>query len=243
MVPGDGIHQFALVNGQSVSEADDDVAPQILPRLQEQTVRPFRGVVRRQFRQYPVDVVDALVGQYLVDVADAALLNGEQVSLLVSQVADVVDERHKQIQFGAAPEVVRFLGAGGVGDDGVRHRLDQLRLRVQPVEAVPAVRVLHVQKVHGLDVVALFREVGRQLLEQLPLGVRHKHRLSPLGAADQERDDESPRLSAAGRADTQEIVVVAGTHRMRHIDVVLVRVVRMALELAQGHARHVRHGI
>ena len=72
-----------------------------------------------------------------------------------------MDERHEQIQLRPAPEVVRLFWAGGVLDNRVCHRLHQMSLLLQGVQAVPAIRVGHIQKVDRLDVVALFPKVRR----------------------------------------------------------------------------------
>ena len=116
-------------------------------------------MLRGELGQSAVDFLDALVGQQLVHIPQSPLFDGQQLAVGALQVADVVDEGHKQIQLRPAPEVVRLLGAGGVLDNGVGHRLHQLGLLVQGVQAVPAVRVGHVQKVHRPDAVAMIFEI------------------------------------------------------------------------------------
>ena len=131
----------------------------------------FGRVVRGELGQGAVDVLDALMGQQLVHVPQTTLFDGEQLAAAVLQVHHVVDQRHEQIQLRAAPEVIRLVGPGGVLDDGVGHGLGQLRLLVQPIQAVPAVRVGHVQEIHRLDIVAVFFEIGGQLFKELPLWI------------------------------------------------------------------------
>ena len=96
-------------------------------------------MLRGELGQGAVDLLDTLVGQQLVHIPQSPLFDGQQLAVGALQVADVVDEGHKQIQLRPAPEVVRLLGAGGVLDDGVGHCLHQLGLLVQRVQAVPAV--------------------------------------------------------------------------------------------------------
>lgn len=117
-------------------------------------------VLRRKLGQDVIDLIDALVSQNLIDVAQTALLDGQQPSLLVLEIADIMNERHQQIQLRAAPEVVRLPGTGSVLNDRVGHRLHQFRFRVQRVQTVPAVRVSHVQEIDGFDVKAHLFEVG-----------------------------------------------------------------------------------
>ena len=153
-------------NSQPVAQSNGDVAPEIFPGLEEQAVVALGRVLRGQLGQGAVDLLDALVGQQLVHIPQPPLFDGEQLAVGVLQIADVVDEGHKQVQLRPAPEVVRLLGAGGVLDDGVGHRLHQLGLLIQGVQAVPAVRVGHVQKVHRPDAVAVFLEVGGHFFQK-----------------------------------------------------------------------------
>ena len=160
VVAGDGVHQFILKDGEPVAQADGDAAPQVFLGFEEKTMVALGRVVWRKLGQGAVDVLDALMGQHLVHVPQPPLLNGQQLALAVLQVYNIMNQRHEQVQLRAAPEVVRLPWAGGILDDGVCYRLGQLRLPVQPIQAVPAIRVGHVQKVHRLDVVAVFLEVG-----------------------------------------------------------------------------------
>ena len=167
MVPGDGVHQLVLEDGQAVAQADGDAAPQVFLGLEEQAVVALGRVVRGELGQGAVDVLDALMGQKLVHVPQSPLFNGEQIALGVLQIHHVVDQRHEEIQLRAAPEVVCLTGPRGVLDDGVGHRLGQLGVLVQPIQAVPTVGVGHVQEVHRLDVVAVLFEIGGQLFKEL----------------------------------------------------------------------------
>ena len=198
-------------------------------------------MVGRELGKDAVELRDAHGGQHLVDLSEAALLDGQQPSVFVLQIGDIVDHRHEQIQLRPAPEVVGLMGAGGVLDDRVCHGLHQLRFGVQTVKAVPAVAVLHVKEVDRLDVVAVFPKVRRKLFKQLALRVRDNDGLLPLRDTHEERDDKAAGLAAAGRANAQQIVVVPRSHAVRYIQGVLVRVVRVALCLSKQHARHVPH--
>ena len=97
MVAGDLVYQGILEDRQAVAKANGDVAPEVFPCLEEQSVVPLRRMIRWQLRQGAVDVIDALFRQHAVYVAKTALLDGEQVALFVLQVADVVDEGHQEI--------------------------------------------------------------------------------------------------------------------------------------------------
>ena len=54
-------------------------------------------MLRRKLRQRAVDLVDALIGEDLINITKAALLQGKQVSALILLIADIVDERHEKI--------------------------------------------------------------------------------------------------------------------------------------------------
>lgn len=54
-------------------------------------------MLRRKLRQRAVDLVDALIGEDLINITKAALLQGKQISALILLVADIVDERHEKI--------------------------------------------------------------------------------------------------------------------------------------------------
>ena len=54
-------------------------------------------VLRGQLGQGAVDLLDALVGQQLVHIPQPPLFDGEQLAVGVLQIADVVDEGHKQV--------------------------------------------------------------------------------------------------------------------------------------------------
>ena len=139
MVAGDGVHQLILEDGKPVAKAGDDVAPKIFAGLQEQSVMTLGGVVRRQRHQRAVQLIDAHGGKDLIHVAQTPLLDGQQITLFIPQIADVVDQGHQEIQLRTAPEVVGLFGAGGVLDDGVGHRLYQICFRVQSIATVPAI--------------------------------------------------------------------------------------------------------
>ena len=97
------------------------------------------GVIGRQRCQRAVQFIDAHGGEDLIHVAQAPLLDGQQITLVIPQIADVVDQCHQEIQLRTAPEIVGLLGTGGVLDDGVGHRLHQIRFRIQAIETVPAI--------------------------------------------------------------------------------------------------------
>ena len=97
------------------------------------------GVVRRQRCQRAVQLIDAHGGKDMIHVAQTPLLDGQQITLFIPQIADVVDQGHQEIQLRTAPEVIGLFGAGGILDDGVGHRLHQIRFRVQAIETVPAI--------------------------------------------------------------------------------------------------------
>ena len=105
---------------------------------------PLGRMLRRQLCQNAVNLVYTFIGQDLIDIAKAALLDGEQIAPGVLQVADIVDERHEQIQLSTAPEVVCFIGTGGILDDGVGHRAHKVWVGVQTGQTVPSIRMGHI---------------------------------------------------------------------------------------------------
>ena len=242
MVAGNRIHQLILENGQAVAQSNGDIPPEVFPGLEEQAVVPLGRVFRGQLGQGAVDLLDALVGQQLVHIPQPPLFDGQQLAVGVLQIADVVDEGHEQIQLRPAPEVVRLLGTGGVLNDGVGHRLHQLGLLIQGVQAVPAVRVGHVQEVHRPNAVTVVLEVGGHFFPKLGLRVRDKNGLPPLSTAQHKGDDKAPGLAAARGADAQQIVVVPGYHPVSDVGGVLVRVIRALFPLAQHHTFDLRGG-
>ena len=161
MVASDLIHQRVLKDGKPVAQADDDIAPEVFAGLQEQTVRPLGGMLRRQLCQDTIDLVDTFVGKNLIDVAKATLLDGEQIAPGVFHVADIVDERHEQVQLCTAPEVVCLIRPGSVLDNGIGHRGHEVWVGVQIGKTVPAIRMGHVQEVDCLNVKALFPKIRR----------------------------------------------------------------------------------
>ena len=177
MVASDLIHQRVLKDGKPVAQADDDIAPEVFAGLQEQTVWPLGRMLRRQLCQNAVDLVYTFIGQDLIDIAKAALLDGEQIAPGVLQVADIVDERHEQIQLSTAPEVVCFIGTGGILDDGVGHRAHKVWVGVQTGQTVPSIRMGHIQEVDCLDVKAFFPKIRRKHFKQLALWVCGNDRL------------------------------------------------------------------
>ena len=54
-------------------------------------------MLRRKLRQRAVNLVDALIGEDLINITKAALLQGKQVSAFVLFITDIVDERHEKI--------------------------------------------------------------------------------------------------------------------------------------------------
>ena len=139
VVAGDGVHQFVLEDGKPVAKAGDDIAPEIFAGFQEQPMMALGRVIRRQRRQRAVQLIDAHGGEDLIHVAQTPLLDGQQITLFIPQIADVVNQSHQEIQLCTAPEIVSLLGAGCVLDNGVGHRLHQIRFCVQSIETVPAI--------------------------------------------------------------------------------------------------------
>lgn len=86
-----------------------------------------------------VQLIDAHGGKDLIHVAQTPLLDGQQITLFIPQIADVVDQGHQEIQLRTASEIIGFLGTGGILDDGVGHRLYQICFCVQSIETVPAI--------------------------------------------------------------------------------------------------------
>ena len=156
MVSRDLIYKAVLVNSEPIAEPDYYVAPQVFPCLQKQAVRSLRRMSGQQMRQCLVNLVNAFLCKYLIYGTKPTLLDREQLSVFVSKVHDIVDESHQQIKFRPCPEVVGFTRGGGVCYYGICDGLHKLWLCIQPIQAVPAVGVLHVEKVYGLYVVPLF---------------------------------------------------------------------------------------
>ena len=160
-------------------------------------------MLRRQGFELAVDLLDALCCDHAVHVAKAALLNGEKISIGIAQVDNIVDERHEQIQLCPAPEVVGFLWPRRVLHDRVGDRLHKLRLGVQTIQAVPAVRVFHVQEVHSFHIKAVLSKIRGEPFKQLALRIRNERGLAALGAAHEERNDKASGFAAARRADAE----------------------------------------
>ena len=99
----------------------------------------------------------------------------------------------------------------------------------------------HVQEVDRFDIVALFRKIWPQFFKKLPLWICYVHRLPPLCAAYKEGNDETPGFPAAGRADAEQIVVVAGDHPVGGVGSVFVRIFRAGFQLSQHHALDFPH--
>ena len=114
-----------------------------------------------------------------------------------------MNERHEQIQFCPAPEVVGFLRPRRVLHDRICYRLHELRLGVQTVQTIPAVRMLHVQKVYRFHIKAVLSEIRRKTFKKLTLGIRDERGLAALCAAHEERDDKASGFAAARRADAE----------------------------------------
>ena len=196
MVAGDLIDQRILEHRKSVAQSDDDIAPEVFSRLQEEAVGTLGRMLRRELRQRAVDLVDALIGEDLIDIAKAALLQGKQVSTLILFITDIVDQRHEKVQLRTAPEVVCFIGTGGVLNNGVGHGGHKVGVGIQPRKAVPAVRVRHIEEIDRFDIKALFPKVRRHHFKKLGLRVCHDYRLrmttaASLRTAHEERDNEA----------------------------------------------------
>ena len=120
--------------------------------------------------------------------------------------------------------------------DRVGYRLHELRLGVQTIQTVPAVRVFHVQKVHRFHIKTVLSKIRGKTFKKFALGIRNERGLAALGAAHEERDDKASGLAAARRADTEQIVVVTGDHPMCGIECVSIRIIRMLFDFAEDHA-------
>ena len=251
VVACDFIYQGVLKDCKPVAKADDNIAPEVFPGLQEQTVRSLCRMLRRKLCQNTVDLIDAFVGKDPIDVTKAALLDGQQVALGILQITDIVDECHEQVQLGTAPEVVSLVGSRGVLDDGVGHGGHKVGIGVQIGQTVPPIRVSHIQKVDRLHVKASFPKIRRKHFKQLALRVGGNDRLqmglgavsaakrhstvASLGAAHEEWYDEAPGLVRARGADAQYVIVLTGLHAVGHIGGVFIRVIRVCLDAAQQH--------
>lgn len=80
VVAGDFVHQRILKDREPVAKTDDDIAPEVFPCLQKEAVGPFGGMLRRQLRKDAVDLVDAFIGEDLIDVSEAALLQRKKIA-------------------------------------------------------------------------------------------------------------------------------------------------------------------
>ena len=203
MVARDLIHQTALEDRQPVAETNNDVAPEVFFGLEEQAVRILGRVLWWESFELAVDLLNALRRDHVVHIAEPTLFNGEQIPVGVAQIDDVVNERHEQIQFCPAPEIVGLLRPRRVLHDRVGYRLHKLRLGVQTVQTVPAVRMLHIQKVYRFHIEAVLPEIRGKTFKQFSLGVRNERGLTALCAAHEERNDEPAGLTAARRADAE----------------------------------------
>jgi len=109
VVARDLIHQTALEDRQSVTKANNDVAPEVFFCLEEQTVRILGRMLWRQGFELAVDLLNALRCDHTVHIAEPTLLNGQQIPVGIAQIDDIVDKRHQEVQLCPAPEVVGFL--------------------------------------------------------------------------------------------------------------------------------------
>ena len=89
------IYQTALEDRQPVAETNDDVAPEVFFRLEEQPVRILGGMLQRQSFELAVDLLNALRRDHAVHIAKPTLFDGQQLSVCVTQIDDIVNERHK----------------------------------------------------------------------------------------------------------------------------------------------------
>ena len=199
-------------------------------------MRILGRMLQRQSFELAVDLLNALRCDHAVHIAESALLNGEKISVGIAQVDDVVDERHQEVQLRPAPEVVGLLRPRRVLHDRVGHRLHELRLGVQTIQAVPAVRVFHVQEVHSFHIKAVLSKIRGEPFKQLALRIRNERGLAAFGTAHEERDDKASGLAAARCADAEQIVVVPGDHPVRSVERVSIRIVRMLFDFAEDHA-------
>ena len=153
-----------------------------------------------------------------------------------------MDERHQEVQLRPAPEVVGFFRSRRVLHDRICHRLHELWLGVQSIQAVPAVRVLHVQKVYRFHIKAMLPEIRRKTFKKFALGIRNERGLAALGAAHEERDDEPAGLAAARCADAEQVIIVSGDHPVRRVERISIRIIRMLFDFAEDHPLRLARG-
>ena len=241
MVAGDLVHQRILKDRETVAKADDDIAPEVFSRLQKEPVWSLGRMLRRQLRKDAVDLVDAFIGEDLIDVSEAALLQRKKIAAGILQIADIVDERHQEVQFRTAPEVIRLLGAGGILNDGVGHGGYKVRICFQSRKAVPTVRVCHIEEIDRLDIEAMLPKIWCKVFKEFALGVGHDNgfRVSAaasLRAAHEEGNDKASGLIGAGCADAEDIIVFPGLHAVRHVGSVFFRIIRPRLNASKEHS-------
>lgn len=207
-------------------------------------MRTFSRMLRRQLRKDAVDFIDAFIGEDLIDVSEAALLQRKKIAAGILQIANIVDERHQKVQFRTAPEVIRFLGAGGILDDSVCHGGHKVGIGVQPCKAVPSIRVRHIEEIDRLDIKALLFKVRCCHFKKLALGIRYDYRLrvaafvvaAALSAAHEEGNDKASRLIRAGGANTEDVVILTRLHAVGDIGGILVWVVRTLFDASEEHS-------
>lgn len=107
-----------------------------------------------------------LLGEDLIDVSEAALLQRKKIAAGILQIADIVDKCHQEVQFRTAPEVIRLLGAGGILNDGVGHGGYKVRICFQSRKAVPTVRVRHIEEIDRLDIEAMLPKIRRKVFKE-----------------------------------------------------------------------------
>ena len=241
VVAGDLVHQRILKDRETVAKTDDDIAPEVFPCLQKEAVGPFGGMLRRQLRKDAVDLVDAFIGEDLIDVSEAALLQRKKIAAGILQIADIVDKCHQEVQFRTAPEVIRLLGAGGILNDGVGHGGYKVRICFQSRKAVPTVRVRHIEEIDRLDIEAMLPKIRRKVFKEFAFGVGHDNgfRVSAaasLRAAHEEGNDKASGLIGAGCADAEDVIVFPRLHAVRHVGGVFFRIIRPRLNASKEHS-------
>ena len=241
MVAGDLVHQRILKDREPVAKADDDVAPEVFSCFQKEAVGAFGGMLRRQLRKDAVDLVDAFIGEDLIDVSEAALLQRKKIAAGILQIADIVDKCHQEVQFRTAPEVIRLLGAGGILNDGVGHGGYKVRICFQSRKAVPTVRVRHIEEIDRLDIEAMLPKIRRKVFKEFAFGVGHDNGFmvsaaASLRAAHEEGNDKASGLIGAGCADAEDVIVFPRLHAVRHVGSVFFRIIRPRLNASKEHS-------
>ena len=108
-VLGDTVRQLVLKDIQPRTQTDHDVAPNVVGGLSENAVRRQGRMARRQRPEPGVQLVDRGGRQQAVNGAQAAFLRREQrIRSRIGHTLDKVNQRHEEIFFRLAPEILPF---------------------------------------------------------------------------------------------------------------------------------------